>query len=120
MVKPGAALLVVDDNEQLAACLALMLIEAGYRVLGPASCVADALRLLGEGQADAALVDFQLAGDTTIEPLLPTLEEMRVSICVITATLRDELPRSFAKYPVLQKPFSQFELIDEVDSLCPQ
>ncbi|HJU26314.1 MAG TPA: response regulator [Rhodanobacteraceae bacterium] len=116
MARPGAELLVVDDDEAFVAHLALILIDSGYKVLGPATNVPDALRLLRDAKPDAALLDYRLS-DSTTEPLLPVLEERGIPVCIVTATLKNELPAAFAGYPVLQKPFAAVELIEEARRL---
>ena len=116
MGERSAQLLIVEDEEALAACIALTLIEHGFNVLRVAKSVSDALRVLDAVKPDAALLDYRLA-DSTSESLLRVLERRKVPICVVTGTLRDELPPAYANHRVLQKPFGEHELIEEVDRL---
>jgi DNA-binding response OmpR family regulator len=69
--------LVVEDEFLIAMDLGLLLEGRGYRVLGPAATVAEALRLLdgdgGEGTPDVALLDANLRG----EPVTPVAARLR-------------------------------------------
>ena len=56
----GPLVLVVEDELLLALDLELLLQRHGFRVLGPAATVAEALRLLEGGTPDAALLDVNL------------------------------------------------------------
>jgi DNA-binding response OmpR family regulator len=51
--------LVVEDEFLIAMELELLLGRHGYRVLGPAATVAEALRLLAAEAPDAALLDVR-------------------------------------------------------------
>ena len=70
----GRLVLVVEDEFLIAWDLELLLARHGWRVLGPAASVAQALRLLDEGEApDVALLDVDLRG----EPVAPVAAELR-------------------------------------------
>ena len=116
MADRGSTLLVVEDDTLLASYLALALIDHGFRVLGPASSVTDAMHILDEAMPDAAVLDFQLA-DSTSEPVLAALEDRAVPVCVMSGNLREDLPHSFASHPVLHKPFGADELIERLGHL---
>ncbi|HZR03051.1 MAG TPA: hypothetical protein VFA81_07760 [Burkholderiales bacterium] len=116
MSQRKAWVLLVEDDERLAATVALAFIEHGCRICGPASTVDEAVRMLEHCDAAAALIDYRLA-DSTSEPLVPLLEERHVPICVVTGTLRNELPPSLIRHAVLTKPFGAHDLIEQVDRL---
>jgi DNA-binding response OmpR family regulator len=71
----GPLVLVVEDEALIALDLELLLGRHGWRVLGPAATVAQALRLLeGGGEVPAvALLDANLRG----EPATPVAERLR-------------------------------------------
>jgi two-component system, response regulator PdtaR len=70
---PGRLVLVVEDEFLIAMDLELLLRRHGWRVLGPAATVAEALRLLGREAPDVALLDVNLRG----ELVTPVAEELR-------------------------------------------
>ena len=59
----GPLVLVVEDELLLAMDLELTLEQHGYRVLGPAGTVAEALRLLEGETPQVALLDLNLKGE---------------------------------------------------------
>ena len=109
--------LVVEDELLIAMTLEMMLVEKGYRVLGPASTVQEALALLETRQPDVALLDYRLGGSTT-ESLLPLMQSRQIPVCMLTGYGRDALPEHYRQYRVLEKPFSLDELLKELNRLC--
>ena len=109
--------LVVEDELLIAMTLEMMLVEKGYRVLGPASTVQEALALLETRQPDVALLDYRLGGSTT-ESLLPLMQSRQIPVCMLTGYGRDALPERYRQYRVLEKPFSLDELLKELNRLC--
>ena len=69
----GRLVLVVEDEFLIAMDLELLLRRHGWRVLGPAATVAEALRLLADERPDVALLDLNLQG----ELVTPVAEELR-------------------------------------------
>jgi two-component system, response regulator PdtaR len=69
----GRLVLVVEDEFLIAMDLELLLLRHGWRVLGPATTVVGALRLLQGETPDVALLDVNLRG----EPVTPVAEALR-------------------------------------------
>ena len=69
----GRVVLVVEDEFLIAMDLELLLQRNGWRVLGPAATVAEALRLLAGERPDVALLDVNLRG----ELVTPVAEALR-------------------------------------------
>ena len=55
--------LVVEDEALIAIDIAQNLTDAGFEVVGPATSVARALRLIGEEGCDVGVLDFNLRRD---------------------------------------------------------
>ena len=71
----GLVVLVVEDEFLIAMDLEAMLRDHGWRVLGPAATVAEALHLLEDGEMpDVALLDVNLRGETVV-PVAEVLRE---------------------------------------------
>ena len=69
----GRLVLVVEDEFLIAMDLELLLQRHGWRVLGPAATVDEALRLLARRERPVALLDVNLRG----ELVTPVAEELR-------------------------------------------
>jgi CheY-like chemotaxis protein len=80
----GPLVLVVEDEFLLALELELLLGRHGYRVLGPASTVAEALRLLEGATPDAALLDVNLRGEM-VTPVAEALRALAVPFVLASA-----------------------------------
>ena len=105
-------ILVVDDEYLIAQDLAEVIGEAGCDVIGPASDLTDALRLIREGRTDAAVIDLNLgAGDEGV--LLA--ERLTAHLCPFVAFSGDDTAceRFRGRFPdaqVLGKPAPRHEL----------
>jgi two-component SAPR family response regulator len=81
----GLVVLVVEDEFLIAMDLEAMLKEHGWRLLGPAATVAEALALLEAGKMpDVALLDVNLRGETVV-PVAEVLRERGVPIVLASA-----------------------------------
>jgi CheY-like chemotaxis protein len=109
--------LIVEDELLIATTLEMMLSEKGYEIAGPAPTVEEALAVLETTQPDVALLDYRL-GNSTTESLLSVLQERGIPVCMVTGYGRDALPERYQQYPVLEKPFSLSELLEELRHLC--
>jgi CheY-like chemotaxis protein len=82
---PHGLVLVVEDEFLIALDLEALLRKHGWRVLGPAATVAEALRLLEDGKMpDVALLDVNLRGETVV-PVAEVLRERGVPIVLASA-----------------------------------
>ena len=106
-------MLVVEDEFLIAMDLELLLHRHGWRVLGPAATVAEALRLLAGETPDVALLDFNLRG----EMVTPVAEELRargVPFVLASAYNRHDGPAAvtaLAGVPNLGKPTDERRLL---------
>jgi DNA-binding response OmpR family regulator len=81
----GLVVLVVEDEFLIAMDLEAMLWDHGWRVLGPAATVAEALRLLEDGEMpDVALLDVNLRGESVV-PVAEVLRGRGVPIVLASA-----------------------------------
>lgn len=103
--------LVVEDEFLLALDLEHLLRQHGFRVLGPAATVAEALRLLTGATPDVALLDVNLRG----EPVTPVAEALRawgVPFALASAYDRAQLPAEvLGVVPNAGKPTSEHRLL---------
>ena len=83
--------LVVEDEYLLALDLQHTLEQVGYRVLGPARKVEDAIAILKADTPDVAILDVNLAGER-VTPVARLLTNMGVPF--VLATADDEFAHS--------------------------
>jgi two-component system, response regulator PdtaR len=108
----GRLVLVVEDEFLIAMDLELLLRRHGWRVLGPAATVAEALRLLRGETPDVALLDVNLRG----EPVTPVAEELRArGVPFVLASAYDSrgltAVAALAEVPNLGKPTDERRLL---------
>jgi DNA-binding response OmpR family regulator len=103
-------ILVVEDEALIAMELGERLRDMGYVVIGPAQAIAEAEALIARERPDAALLDANLAGQSSL-PLGLALAARGVPVAFYTGyeQLKD-LPAELAMAPVLTKPISDDEL----------
>lgn len=104
--------LIVDDEYLIAQDLAEAAGEAGFEVLGPATGLRDALRLLREGGADAAVIDLNLG---TAEEGVLLAEELAAQLCPFLVFSGDSpacarLRVRFPRVPMVEKPAPRHEI----------
>jgi DNA-binding response OmpR family regulator len=78
------SVLIVEDEFLIALDLKLMLEGAGWRVIGPAATVRDALRLLETELPSVALLDVNL-GREMVAPVAEVLKERGVPFALASA-----------------------------------
>jgi DNA-binding response OmpR family regulator len=104
--------LVVEDEALIALHLELILKRHGWRVLGPAASVAQALRLLDKSELpDVALLDVNLRGEPAA-PVAEVLGAQGVPFVLASAYDRaDQIAPVLAGAPNVGKPFDEGRLL---------
>lgn len=103
-------ILVVEDDALIAMELEERLGEMGYVVLGPALTLEAAEELAGTEKPDAALLDANLAGRSSV-PLGAALVARGVKIAFCTGYDQiKNLPPELQGAPILTKPVSDADL----------
>ncbi len=108
----GARVLLVEDEVLVALEVARLLESAGCSVAGPAFTLEEGLALAAAQELDAAVLDLNLRGRTSV----PILEELRGRgvPCLITSGY-GEAPAGHAEVPVLEKPVPAARLLLAVE-----
>jgi len=107
---PVGRILVVEDEMFVTLGLQRMLREAGFRIAGPATTLAEIQRLIERGPIGCALVDLDINRRTPL-PVADLLAFADVPFLFMTTGGRTFLPREHAHRLVLQKPFDKAELV---------
>ncbi len=100
----GLRILIVEDEMLVAMLLEDMLTSLGCRVIGPASSVASALKLVDSERLEAAVLDVNL-GSEMVYPVADVLEAARIPYVFITGYGRTGLSGAYRDHATIQKPF---------------
>lgn len=108
----GLRVLVVEDEALIAMDIEIMLERRGWRVLGPAPTVKEALRLLKAETPDVALLDINLRGETVISVAV-ALRRMAVPFVLSSANDPSETEGGevLAGAPSVRKPAQELHLV---------
>lgn len=111
------SVLVVEDEPIVAMDVASLLSDLGYSVFATVSSVAEGLEILSADTPDCAVVDVNLAGQTS-EELARVLAERGVPFALMTGyTETGDLPEPLNEAPCLAKPVSAADLAKAIDRL---
>jgi CheY-like chemotaxis protein len=109
-------ILVVEDEVLISMLLEDMLSDLGYAVAATASRVDEALALAEHIEADAAILDVNLAGEAVF-PVADALARRAIPFVFATGYGERTLPVPHKERPTLQKPFEQSALERELANL---
>jgi CheY-like chemotaxis protein len=109
----GLRILVVEDMLLIAEVIVDELHDHGYRVVGPAARVEQALALVTSAELDGALLDVNLAGERCF-PIADELEKRSIPYVFLTGYGEGGIPPKYQHAPRLVKPFQPQALIDLV------
>jgi DNA-binding response OmpR family regulator len=109
-------ILIVEDDALIAMALQMLLCAAGYRVLGPAASVQEALELVSNEEPDIAFVDVNLAGDGDGLSLARLLAE-RLGTTIVFLTARPDEARKARETAlgVVSKPYGPRTVLRAVE-----
>jgi DNA-binding response OmpR family regulator len=112
----GLQILLVEDSPDIGELVKSLLELEGVTVVGPATTVAEAKRLMAERRPHVALVDFHLRDDNAYG-LIAVLHELRVPVIVISGSIESPPPISLEGVMMLEKPFTEAQLLGCLRSL---
>lgn len=101
----GARILIVEDEMMIAMLLEDLLKSSGYKVVGPASRVNNALGLASSEPIDAGILDLNVAGEE-VYPVADALAARGVPFLFITGYKASAISQKYRERPTLQKPFN--------------
>ena len=109
MAERRLRILIVEDEMLVAMNIEDMLLDLGHEVAGLASRLNSALTLAGETAIDAAMLDVNLAGETSF-PVADLLAERGIPFLFATGYGLKGIEERYRNRPVLQKPFRAGDL----------
>ncbi|MGE0577604.1 MAG: hypothetical protein AB7F22_15535 [Reyranella sp.] len=111
---PRGRILVVADEAVVALDLQRTLREAGYRVVGPATSLADVHRLIARGSIDCAVLDLAIDRRMPI-PVADLLAFAEIPFVFLTDGDKSGLPLQHAHRPVVKRPYVEQDLLAAID-----
>jgi len=112
----GRRVLVVEDEALIAMDIADTLSEAGFKVIGPAGTVAQALRLIAEVGCDAAVLDINLGAETS-EPIAQELTRTATPFIALSGYAPEQQPAIMRNAPLLGKLLMTATLLAAMEDL---
>src|SRR4051812_44345412 len=102
--------LVVEDDALIALDIANQLRDAGLEIVGPATSVAKALKLVAGTGCDIALLDVNL-GSENAGPVALELRARGTPFVVLSGYSSEQHPSEFHGAPLLSKPIRPTDLV---------
>jgi len=102
-------ILIVEDEWLLASELARHVKAAGYEVVGPVPTIADAAERISDDRPDAAILDVQLVGETTLS-LAADLSVLGIPFFFLTGHTANDYPQLKGRL-ILSKPAAEPQLL---------
>jgi DNA-binding response OmpR family regulator len=112
----GARIILIEDEPLIAENLRTDLVDAGFEVVGVASRIGEAMKLIEEIECDAAILDANLAG-TSSAPAAAALAARNIPCIVLSGYARDQLSSAFSEAFYVQKPYRISQLAIELAAL---
>jgi len=112
----GRRILIVEDEPLIGMVLTDYLEDAGCQVAGPVQSADKALQMATEENVDAALVDGNLAG-RRVDQIVSALGTRGIPFAFVTGYGREALPPGFDDAPIVEKPFTQEQVIATLERL---
>jgi PAS domain S-box-containing protein len=117
----GRRVIILEDEPLVAMDLESTLTAAGCDVVGSAATLDKAKLIVAQAQCDVAVVDMNFAGinlaGQTVDELAAALAQKNIPLVLLTATGHDGIPARFPEAVVLNKPFSQDQLLAAMEIL---
>jgi CheY-like chemotaxis protein len=102
-------ILIIEDEMLVAMNIEDMLLDLGHEVAGLAGRLDAALSLAREAEFDLAMLDVNLAGETSF-PVAAVLAERSIPFLFATGYGAKGIAEEYRDRPVLQKPFRAQDL----------
>jgi CheY-like chemotaxis protein len=106
----GKHVLIVEDEFIIALEAEMTLFSLGATVVGPVTAVRDALALIEAADIDAALLDVNLNGETSL-PIADVLQAKHIPFVFVSAVLPADLPQEY-RGRLVRKPAPIEAIVD--------
>lgn len=111
--------LVVEDNTLIALDMADMVERAGFEVIGPATSLTAAERLMRKAEPDAAVLDIDLGRGADTFALARRLRGAGKPVIFLSSHAPEQrpLPEDLSGLPRMGKPYSRLEAMEALARL---
>lgn len=116
-VDTGHHILIVEDDALQAMDLEFALKDAGFSIIGPAGTPSSALSMIEEKVPDSAILDYNLAHETSADVAVSLRSEGVPFVYVTGQKERLRTDKSAPRAEVFQKPYIQSQLIEFITRL---
>ena len=107
-----ARILIVEDEPLIAMMLEEWMVDLGHTAVGPAASVSSALDLIASVECEAAILDFNLRGETS-ETVASELATQNIPYAFASGDSGLERNPNFQNTPMLPKPYL-FETVSKI------
>jgi len=107
------SVLVIEDSPIVAHALEVLLVELGFKVIGPAPTIETALHFAHTASPNLALVDLNLAGKMA-DKAVDRLMERGVPVILTTGFSGQLIPRRFGHLACCTKPYDARQLLQHL------
>jgi len=103
--------LIVEDDPLVGQFLQDLLMDRGYRPVGPAPTLSAAKEAIADNALAAALLDIRLDGNDRSFELAEILTALRIPFAFLSSYSAALIPHKFREVPLLAKPFTCAEVL---------
>jgi len=108
---------VLEDEALIAMEIETMLRSAGYRVIGPATSIDEAMPMCEALTGGCALLDVNLDG-SAVTPVARVLAERGIPFALVTGYDVASVPEQFRDRIIIRKPFTDSDLFTALNKLA--
>ena len=108
--------LLVEDEPVVAMDLEMILRGAGYVVVGPATRLAETMRMAEQEILDGGVLDINLDGERVFG-VAEVLARRNVPFVFVTGYDRNILPDGLARRPLVRKPYAARSILTKLQEL---
>lgn len=120
-MKRKPKIMVVEDQMLIAYELVELLEANDFEVVGPFNSVEDAKAGIEATRPDAALLDINLGGEETSEPIADLLMQMKLPFAFLSGyRSAGKLAQRFEAVNLIRKPAREHQLVSLASSLTAQ
>ena len=110
-------ILIVEDDWVIASQIEALLLDAGYKVVGPTGHLADAIEMALKEPITAALLDIELTRGDLVYPVAEALMGREIPFAFISSRPQLEIDPVYRGLPCVGKPFAPEALLSALRNL---
>ncbi len=108
---PVRHVLVIEDEYLIAAMVADMLADLGYRCIGPIATLGEGIAAAKTVMCDAAIINLVIQGIHAYE-IAAALAERNIPLCFASGVPQTEIDETWRSRPFIPKPYALENVCD--------